>query len=479
MGTTVHVLLIDDSDDDRVLIDRTLKQDDFDPVIKRVESREEMREALQGQDWDVILCDYYMPRFGAEEALDILTQVGKDIPFIIVSGVISEDAAVKLMKMGANDYVKKDRLSRLGPVIRREMKEAQQRSEKRIAQAKLYESERRYRMLVQSMMDTIFVVDLDGTVQEYHSTRHFCDTIPEVIEGETTISDLFKPDIAKRYKDAIKKTFEEQTNHEFEFVIEDHCPYYCHTSLSPHEDDEHVVIVLRDISQLKKTEQELRATYRIAMLYFDLMSHDIRNYLQAMKIGIELVMQENMSNRSQKLLNEVMHAIDECADLISAVSATKDILQTPMMNVPLLETLSECIRIIQNRHENVQIEMDSDVRSAVVQADKYLILLFMNLLENAVVHNNSNQPHIWIKVIQIDNGFEIRIADNGPGISDSMKKTLFDPNRRFGGVGVHQVIQLCEKYGGRIDVVDRDPNNSKSGVEFRVWLPAPQINDAI
>ncbi len=474
MGTKIRILLVDDSENDLLIIKRALQNDDFEPVITRIETREEMTRALQDQDWDVILCDYRMPQFEAEEALLLLHESNQDIPFIIVSGVVSEETAVKLMKMGADDYLKKDRLTRLGPAIRREMKEVEMRRQKRLAQEKLAESERRYRMLVQSISDSILVVDIEGTIQEYHSAKYLCDIVSNVVIGETKIMSLFNQSVAEKYEQAIRTTYEKQTMQEFEFILDDTQPHFCHASLTPHEDGEHIVIVLRDISQLKRTEQELRATYRMAMLYLDLMSHDIRNYLQAMKIGIELVEQEQLPQKSRNLLQEVMSSIDACNDLISAVNATRDILQAPMKNVSLIETIQTTLQMVRTKHKCVKVLMTSDVDSAIVQADKYLKLLFLNLLENAVKHNNSPCPKIWIRIVSVDNGYEVRIADNGQGINDRMKKTLFDPNRRFGGVGIHQVVQLCEKYGGKLEVVDRDPNDWTRGAEFRVWLPVAQ-----
>jgi len=127
MDKNLKVLIIDDSEDDALLILRELRRGGFQPEYERVENALEMRSALQKKDWDLILSDYNMPHFSTKEALSILKESDIDIPFILVSGAIGEENAVQLMKEGAHDYVVKDHLGRLGPVIERELQEARER----------------------------------------------------------------------------------------------------------------------------------------------------------------------------------------------------------------------------------------------------------------------------------------------------------------------------------------------------------------
>ena len=68
-------------------------------------------------------------------------------------------------------------------------------------------------------------------------------------------------------------------------------------------------------------------------------------------------------------------------------------------------------------------------------------------------------------------GFTIAIADNGPGIKDSLKKNLLSPERRSGGVGILQCVQIAKKYGGEFEIHDRVPGSPEQGAKIRVWLP--------
>jgi len=104
---------------------------------QRVQTAEELRDALALGTWDLVLADYSLPHFSATEGLAILWEAGLDVPFIIVSGSIGEEVAVQLMKDGAADYVMKDRLSRLGPIVQRELREADEHRRKRDAERSL------------------------------------------------------------------------------------------------------------------------------------------------------------------------------------------------------------------------------------------------------------------------------------------------------------------------------------------------------
>jgi diguanylate cyclase (GGDEF)-like protein/PAS domain S-box-containing protein len=126
MSTSLRILLAEDSEDDALLLLHELRRGGFEPVHRQVETEGEFREALAEGEWDVIASDYDMPRLSAPVALEILKQSGRDLPFIVVSGVISMERAVTLMKAGAHDFVEKSDLARLGPAIQRCLREAEE-----------------------------------------------------------------------------------------------------------------------------------------------------------------------------------------------------------------------------------------------------------------------------------------------------------------------------------------------------------------
>jgi two-component system, cell cycle sensor histidine kinase and response regulator CckA len=127
----LRALIIEDSEEDADLIVLELKRGGYEPACRRVDSADGMTKALAEHDWDIVLSDFSMPRFSVMEALRVVSEKGIDLPFVIVSATIGEEAAVEAMKAGAHDYVLKHRLGRLVPAIRRELRESAIRRERR------------------------------------------------------------------------------------------------------------------------------------------------------------------------------------------------------------------------------------------------------------------------------------------------------------------------------------------------------------
>ena len=131
---SLTLIIVDDSADDAEFIQLEIKKAGYELTVIRVESADALQAALTQQDWDLVLSDNSMPGFSASAALRVLQGTGKDIPFIIVSGAIGEELAVALMRLGAHDFIMKDKLGRLVPAIERELEEAEVRRNYKKAQ---------------------------------------------------------------------------------------------------------------------------------------------------------------------------------------------------------------------------------------------------------------------------------------------------------------------------------------------------------
>jgi signal transduction histidine kinase len=127
----LRLLMVEDSEDDALLVIRELKKGGYYPEYERVETAAAMKKALQEKQWEVILCDYNLPKFNAPSAIAVLKETNIDIPLIIVSGTIGEETAVECMRLGAQDYIMKGNLLRLSPAVEREIAEAKSRAESR------------------------------------------------------------------------------------------------------------------------------------------------------------------------------------------------------------------------------------------------------------------------------------------------------------------------------------------------------------
>ncbi len=143
MTEPLRLLQVEDCESDAALIARILTRSGYAVDCERVESAQQMREALAQRSWDLIIADYRLPDFGAPPALSVLHESGLDIPFIVVSGAMGEEVAVAMMKAGAQDYLLKHDLARLAPAVDRELRDARTRREREQAEKALRESEER------------------------------------------------------------------------------------------------------------------------------------------------------------------------------------------------------------------------------------------------------------------------------------------------------------------------------------------------
>lgn len=164
MAKPLHVLVVEDSENDFELLLAELRRKGFKPIHRRVQTTGEMRAALQEHEWEVVLSDYVLPQFSAPAALELLQESKQDLPFIVVSGVYGEDAAVEMMKAGADDYITKSNLSRLAPAIERELEAVRNRQAKTEAEAAMHH----LASIVESSEDAIYSKNLDSFIVSWN-----------------------------------------------------------------------------------------------------------------------------------------------------------------------------------------------------------------------------------------------------------------------------------------------------------------------
>jgi signal transduction histidine kinase len=142
---SLHVLIVEDSEDDAALLLAELRRGGYVVTWSRVDNARDLVAQLAIGHWDLVISDHNLPQFNAPEALRLVRERAGDLPFIIVSGSIGEAQAVAGMRAGANDYLLKGQLARLGPVVERELAEAAQRRKREEAEQALRHTEEQLR----------------------------------------------------------------------------------------------------------------------------------------------------------------------------------------------------------------------------------------------------------------------------------------------------------------------------------------------
>jgi diguanylate cyclase (GGDEF)-like protein/PAS domain S-box-containing protein len=155
----LQVLIVEDLAYDAELMALRLRDDGFDLEYSRVQDENAFLKALEKPP-DLVLCDWHLPQFSGQRALSLLRQQNLDIPFIIVSGGIGEEAAIDALRQGASDYVLKDRPARLGEAVKRVLQDRALRLAHQAAEEKLRLAERAF----QNTAEGITMTDMNADV---------------------------------------------------------------------------------------------------------------------------------------------------------------------------------------------------------------------------------------------------------------------------------------------------------------------------
>lgn len=207
---SLHVLIIEDSKDAMLLIIRALKKGGYNPVYEQVETTVAIKKALEKKQWDIILCDHKMSKFNAPAVLGLLKKTQNDIPVIIVSGAIGEETAVECMRLGARDYIMKDNLTRLCPVINRELEYVKVKNKQKLAEEELRKRDIKLEHLVSWVPGMIyqFTMKPDGTyclpfASETISNFYGCSP-EDVLEDLSPIIGVILPEDLDKFLSSIE-----------------------------------------------------------------------------------------------------------------------------------------------------------------------------------------------------------------------------------------------------------------------------------
>jgi PAS domain S-box-containing protein len=485
----LHILLVEDSTDDALLLERHLRRSGFAPSITRVEVAAAMHAALAGDSSpDIVLADYNLPLFSGPQALQLLKESDLDIPFIMLSGAVSEQTAVDSMRAGAQDYVSKQNLARLVPAIEREMKEASGRRNKRIAEAALRASETRFQRLVEAMPLGLLIADKTGHIlyandavaqllgysREMLTERLAVHTLcPEV-----SATRLFPEGDAPAPFEAKCMTSNGQ---EIEVLIGT-------ALLNPEAPaaSQQFAAFMADLSFQKKSQEALRQTEKLAVAgrFAASIAHEINNPLESVTNCLYLASTSRSFEESQRFINI---AQTELARVSQITVQTLRFFRgsSPQANTYIHELIETVCDLLRPRMAHLQIEAIFNFRatSALVAQVGEIRQVLTNLIVNAMdalpkggnITVRTSNGRDWRTGIQ---GVIVTIADNGVGMSAETLRRIFEPffstkGETGTGLGLWISKEIIAKHHGSIWVKSRSAREGKAGgTVFRLYLPS-------
>jgi diguanylate cyclase (GGDEF)-like protein/PAS domain S-box-containing protein len=267
----IRILLIEDVADDAEIVLLALKKEG-DPIdYERVDSRDSLIAALDRGTFDAVISDYALPGWSGSDALRLVKARGDHIPFIVVSGTIGEEAAVQMLKAGADDYVMKGSLARLLPAVKAQLREADERKARRRSEEALRESEERFRQMAENNRDVFYLVDLKTNRTLYVSPAYeeIWGRSREGLYANTdSWTDAVHPDDrARTYEAFIKGMFAGEFSYDYRIVLPDGSIRWIQARGFPIRDAAGNVIrmhgVAEEVTERKEAEAKIRRLNRV------------------------------------------------------------------------------------------------------------------------------------------------------------------------------------------------------------------------
>ena len=262
MKNNLKILLLEDSETDAEIVMRLLKKSKPLYQFSFVTSKKDYINALSEFRPDLILSDNSMPQFSAKEALELMQQSNNQIPFIMVTGSATEEFAAGIIKLGADDYVIKDRLARLPVAIDAALKQKKAEREKKEADRKIIESENNLKAIFENTIEGFLLMDTNGSVKALNkiAARYGFLLGRKEIQIGDNVFDLLENDKTPNFKEIVSKVFKgEKIQYERSRTMEDGNVRWIDFSIKPVTENGEVTgicITGSDITEKKKIEQE-------------------------------------------------------------------------------------------------------------------------------------------------------------------------------------------------------------------------------
>ena len=355
--TLLKILMLEDSDADAEMIQRQLKKTALHCEFRVMMTSEAYQLALKEFQPDIILSDNAMPQFSASEALTILQQLNLHIPFILVTGTVSEEFAAGIIKAGADDYLLKDRLTRLPAAIEAALKQKQTEKENKDAATQLKQNEEKYRSMMERVTDGFVALNKDWYYTYVNKKAgEILNRKPEELIGKNIWAE-FPEGMDKPFYKGYHKALDEQRYIHFEEYYQ---PFNLWLDSHIYPSPEGVSIYFSDITEKKEAEQKIIKANRLYFFISQVNQMIVRTtdattlFKEVCSIAVEpgqfKMAWIGMIDEQTKKVIPVMHAGEEGDYLINIKPISID--DTPEGRGPTGRALREGKYVVCNDIEN-------------------------------------------------------------------------------------------------------------------------------
>ena len=486
----LRMLILEDRPEDAELMLYELRKAGIQLEAVRVDTESDFQVQLAANP-DIILADYSLPQYGARQALQYLQERGLDIPFIIVTGALSDEQAVACLQEGATDYVRKDRLTRLGHVVTYALDQQRLRKEKQQAQEELRESEARYHTLFELANDAIFLhpVNPDSTLGQFIEVNHVaCERLGYSREELLRLSpaDIDAMELAGR-RPAIISEMQDHGHITFEMVHlakDQRCiPVEISSRLFTLGGQAMVLSIARDLTERKEMQKRLLASEKMASIgqFAAGASHELNNPL-ACVIGFSEAALASLADKRlsrvklKTALEKISHNAQRCKGIVASLLAYGRAFSLEPEPVPVHEALEEALALAERQTSLANIHVIKTFAGdlPVIHVNREALLrVFVNIILNAcqamdgkgILTLTTQKQNSWVEIVS---------QDTGKGISAEHLSKIFDPffsTREVGegtGMGLSVCAGIIHACHGEIKAESR---GTGQGATFTVRLP--------
>ncbi|MFX1367712.1 MAG: PAS domain S-box protein [Promethearchaeota archaeon] len=349
-------------------------------------------------------------------------------------------------------------------------------TKERMFQIALNQQEVLYQTLVKTMNEGLGVIDDQGILVQANPTLcRMLEYSDEELVGKSR-SDIFsgmtENEVFRNTKERISgksERYETRVIHS----SGQHIPVMVSASPLFKDTGEYAgsCVVFTDMSKQKALERHLQVARNRALLYLDLMGHDIRNHLQEIQASAELLQFKGINPSLSGFVEDILNAVVKSSVIISNSKILENLAILPLRERFLDEVLCESMKDVSVLLDEAVMSLSLHVTDARIKADDYLELLVSDLLINSFESNTSEPKRVWVDLEAQGPFYVLSVSDNSPGIPDRNRPGLSDINSRTARIGLHLAHHIVSKYDGTIEVHNRVNNDSTQGKSIRMAFP--------